>query len=178
MRSSEVRSLAIEAVASDRQKLQNVEREGLGRLPDNLDSVSSLLLFNSNENPYKAYRNLDNLTGAGAHFSFLRFVGSSFLLAHRFSLQGLKLRNERAKDDKGLVAAPGTVQEGLQLPNYGGEAVELRSVLFSLCFLFHFSKKLRSCSSCNPRVKRAEHASRLGQRCNRMNLQQAGCVCF
>ena len=28
-----------------------VEKDGLGRLPDNLDSVASLLLFNSNQTP-------------------------------------------------------------------------------------------------------------------------------
>eukprot|EP01117_Protostelium_nocturnum_P008075 TRINITY_DN2878_c0_g1_i2.p1 TRINITY_DN2878_c0_g1~~TRINITY_DN2878_c0_g1_i2.p1 ORF type:complete len:437 (-),score=161.43 TRINITY_DN2878_c0_g1_i2:201-1511(-) len=36
--------------------------EGLGRLPENLPSVSSLLLFNSEDNPYKKYISvLDNL---------------------------------------------------------------------------------------------------------------------
>jgi WAS family protein 1 len=40
-----------------------VEKDGLGRLPENLDSVASLLLFNSNQTPYKAYVTLDNLAG-------------------------------------------------------------------------------------------------------------------
>ena len=38
--------------------------EGLGKLPKNLKSVSSLLLFNTAENPYKKYVMLDPLSGA------------------------------------------------------------------------------------------------------------------
>ena len=38
--------------------------EGLGKLPRNLESVSSLLLFNTAENPYKKYVMLDPLSGA------------------------------------------------------------------------------------------------------------------
>jgi len=40
-----------------------VSEEGLGRLPRHLPSVSSLLLFNTQENPYKKYVSLDNLAG-------------------------------------------------------------------------------------------------------------------
>ncbi len=69
-------------------------------LPDHLPSVSSLLLFNSGENPYKAYKTLDNLSG-----------------------KGLKLR-ERATDKKTLDLAPGTLQTGLSLPTYGAEGVD------------------------------------------------------
>ena len=36
--------------------------QGLGRLPKNLDNVSSLLLFNTNENPYKDYNIFDPLS--------------------------------------------------------------------------------------------------------------------
>ena len=38
--------------------------EGLGKLPKGLTSVSSLLLFNTAENPYKKYVMLDPLSGA------------------------------------------------------------------------------------------------------------------
>ena len=38
--------------------------EGLGSLPKNLPSISSLLLFNTTENPYKKYVLLDPLEGA------------------------------------------------------------------------------------------------------------------
>ena len=38
--------------------------EGLGKLPKGLKSVSSLLLFNTAENPYKKYVMLDPLSGA------------------------------------------------------------------------------------------------------------------
>jgi WAS protein family homolog 1 len=37
--------------------------EGLGRLPSNLPSVSSLLLFNTDHTPYEQYMTLDNLLG-------------------------------------------------------------------------------------------------------------------
>ena len=98
---SEIRSLAIEAVSSDKGKSSSsVQHEGLGRLPDHLPSVSSLILFNSLENPYKAYKTHDNLTS-----------------------EGLKLRGERAKDTASLTAAPSTVQGGLVLTNYTGETV-------------------------------------------------------
>ena len=39
---------------------------GLGRLPSYLPSIASVLLFNSDENPYKAYNTLDNLLGKDA----------------------------------------------------------------------------------------------------------------
>ena len=38
--------------------------QGLGSLPKNLASVSSLLLFNTTENPYKKYVTVDPLKGA------------------------------------------------------------------------------------------------------------------
>jgi WAS family protein 1 len=38
-------------------------REGLGRLPRALPSASAMLLFNSKENPYRTYSELDNLAG-------------------------------------------------------------------------------------------------------------------
>mmetsp|Transcript_20338 Transcript_20338/g.77867 ORF Transcript_20338/g.77867 Transcript_20338/m.77867 type:complete len:339 (+) Transcript_20338:429-1445(+) len=37
------------------------EWEGLGRLPEHLPSISSLILFNTNENPYNVYVSIDNL---------------------------------------------------------------------------------------------------------------------
>lgn len=40
------------------------KEEGLGSLPKNLHSISSLLLFNTTENPYKKYVMLDPLSGA------------------------------------------------------------------------------------------------------------------
>jgi WAS family protein 1 len=38
-------------------------REGLGRLPRSLPSGSAMLLFNTPENPYRTYAELDNLAG-------------------------------------------------------------------------------------------------------------------
>ncbi|XP_069759792.1 WASH complex subunit 1 [Narcine bancroftii] len=42
----------------------NETEEGLGSLPRNISSISSLLLFNTTENPYKKYVLLDPLSGA------------------------------------------------------------------------------------------------------------------
>lgn len=39
------------------------QKQGLGRLPSYLPTVSSLLLFNTSENPYKEFRLLDNTQG-------------------------------------------------------------------------------------------------------------------
>jgi hypothetical protein len=38
-------------------------REGLGRLPRSLPSASAMLLFNTPDNPYRTYAELDNLAG-------------------------------------------------------------------------------------------------------------------
>lgn len=42
-----------------------MEEDGLGSLPPTIASVGSLLLFNSNINPYKDYQTLDNLISSG-----------------------------------------------------------------------------------------------------------------
>ncbi|GAM17452.1 hypothetical protein SAMD00019534_006270 [Acytostelium subglobosum LB1] len=43
-------------------KNEELEKEGLGQLPQHISSVSNLLLFNTQENPYKKYPNsLDNM---------------------------------------------------------------------------------------------------------------------
>jgi WAS protein family homolog 1 len=45
-------------------------REGLGRLPRGLPSVSAMLLFNTSENPYRTYAELDNLAGMAEVLTF------------------------------------------------------------------------------------------------------------
>jgi len=47
----------------DLADVEDLEWEGLGRLPDNMSSVGNLLLFNTKDNPYKLYLTLDNLAG-------------------------------------------------------------------------------------------------------------------
>lgn len=42
-----------------------MEDQGLGALPGTLPSTGSMLLFNSNINPYKNYQALDNLISTG-----------------------------------------------------------------------------------------------------------------
>ncbi|KAL6045720.1 WAS protein [Balamuthia mandrillaris] len=54
---------------------ENDRREGLGRLPDQLPSISALLLFNTQENPYKKYVSLDNLAGSAS--AGKNFLGES-----------------------------------------------------------------------------------------------------
>jgi hypothetical protein len=44
-----------------------MDDSGLGTVPPQLDSIASLLLFNSNINPYKSYQTLDNLESAGKY---------------------------------------------------------------------------------------------------------------
>ncbi|XP_014325337.1 WASH complex subunit 1 [Xiphophorus maculatus] len=49
---------------SNKKKTEDETEEGLGSLPRNISSVSSLLLFNTTENLYKKYVFLDPLAGA------------------------------------------------------------------------------------------------------------------
>eukprot|EP01119_Soliformovum_irregulare_P012593 TRINITY_DN3278_c0_g1_i1.p1 TRINITY_DN3278_c0_g1~~TRINITY_DN3278_c0_g1_i1.p1 ORF type:complete len:455 (+),score=139.52 TRINITY_DN3278_c0_g1_i1:23-1366(+) len=44
----------------------DASNEGLGRLPIHLPSISNLLLFNTQENPYKKYASINNLAGKEA----------------------------------------------------------------------------------------------------------------
>ncbi|XP_051917316.1 WASH complex subunit 1 [Hippocampus zosterae] len=50
--------------AGNKKKSEDETEEGLGSLPRNISSVSSLLLFNTTENLYKKYVFLDPLAGA------------------------------------------------------------------------------------------------------------------
>ena len=93
------RRLQIEASLNEKERV-DVDHEGLGRLPESLPSVSSLLLFNSKENPYKGYKTFDNLSGKNlklrqqrednskapdAGLSFLLCLFSFFLVTSFFS---------------------------------------------------------------------------------------------
>ena len=74
-------------------------KDGLGNLPQHLPSVSSLLLFNSNETPYTEYNHLDNL---GA-------------------LEGVEDEPEEEEDDGAdLAAAPESMLDGFDLPAVAG----------------------------------------------------------
>ena len=66
--------------------------EGLGSLPRHLPSVSSLLLFNTSENPYKKYVLLDPLSGAL-----------------------IKTRDNLNKEEDALTDAPVTITQGEEL---------------------------------------------------------------
>ena len=73
------------------------ELQGLGPLPNNLKSVSSVLLFNSTVNPYKVYSKLDNLLGVDVE---------------------VREEEEDARKRK-LGAAPKTLVDGDALPEIG-----------------------------------------------------------
>jgi len=80
------------------------QSEGLGRLPEEgVKSVSSLLLFNTAENPYKKYGSFNNLEGW--------WTGRAEVQA---ALQAQK--REREKKATELVAAPETVEHGDEMP--------------------------------------------------------------
>ncbi|EGG23227.1 hypothetical protein DFA_05359 [Cavenderia fasciculata] len=83
--------------------------EGLGHLPGHIPSVSNLLLFNTQENPYKKYTNtLDNLQG----------VQSDAVP---------QVRTDSKK--KKLQAAPVTVEKGDVLPAMEGTNVNYKTVI-------------------------------------------------
>jgi len=81
-----------ESEASKRRR-SSAHAEGLGKLPGYLPSVSSVLLFNSSENPYKDYSSFDNLVSAIT-------------------------RERDVIADEELFAAPSTLIEGADLPSF------------------------------------------------------------
>jgi len=84
------------------------QSEGLGRLPEEgLRSVSSLLLFNTAENPYKKYSSFNNLEGW--------WTGRAEVQA---ALAARKREREKNNGDVAaqLVDAPETVEHGDELP--------------------------------------------------------------
>lgn len=48
-----------------------MEDQGLGKIPSAVRTVGSILLFNSNINPYKNYQALDNLVSTGRFILFI-----------------------------------------------------------------------------------------------------------
>ncbi|RLN86966.1 hypothetical protein BBJ28_00013463 [Nothophytophthora sp. Chile5] len=72
----------------------DMEKEGLGRLPEYIPSVGSVLLFNSGENPYQKYTSWDNLLGTDYE--------------------------EEEEKRKELAKAPRTIEYGDELPSVHG----------------------------------------------------------
>ncbi|TMW57301.1 hypothetical protein Poli38472_003226 [Pythium oligandrum] len=68
----------------------DMSKDGLGRLPEYIPSVGSVLLFNSGENPYQKYTSWDNLLGTDYE--------------------------EEEEMQKKLASAPKTLVEGDELP--------------------------------------------------------------
>ena len=84
----------VNTFGSDMERVEFImEDEGLGSLPSHVQSVGSLLLFNSSINPYKNYQTLDNLMSSG--------------------------RTKVTEDEvaKALAAAPSTLLSGEALPD-------------------------------------------------------------
>ena len=82
---------------SDMERVEFVmEDEGLGPVPEKVDYVGSLLLFNSAINPYKNYTTLDNLVSSG------------------------RAGKEDIAVAKGLASAPATMTNGDLLPDIQG----------------------------------------------------------
>lgn len=73
-------------------KKVDTAKEGLGRLPPYLKTISSCLLFNTNENPYRKYASMDNLEG--------------------------KEGTDREKIEEQLALAPQTIVDGVALPEF------------------------------------------------------------
>ncbi|XP_035677447.1 LOW QUALITY PROTEIN: WASH complex subunit 1-like [Branchiostoma floridae] len=78
-------------------KTVDATKEGLGRLPRNISSVSSLLLFNTAENPYKKYVTLDPLGVV------------------------TKTRKDIEEEEEGLADAPSTITNREQLERIQAE---------------------------------------------------------
>jgi hypothetical protein len=73
-----------------------MEDNGLGSLPPTISSIGSILLFNSNINPYKNYQTLDNLASSGRE------------------------KTNKEEKAKGLESAPMTILSGDALPDIQG----------------------------------------------------------
>jgi hypothetical protein len=78
---------------TDRTIRNDTGKEGLGRFPHNLTSTSAVILFNSDENPYKSYESFNNL-------------------------ESVSDVRKKVKVDKSLAAAPTTISSGIELPGF------------------------------------------------------------
>lgn len=85
---------------------------GLGCLPPALRSVTSLLLFNTSENPYKHYSAYNNLEGWQK--------GSALTLSRK---------EDEESEKTNLEAAPVSVRDGLQLPTGRREGIDFHPTL-------------------------------------------------
>eukprot|EP01091_Cochliopodium_minus_P011330 TRINITY_DN3178_c0_g1_i1.p1 TRINITY_DN3178_c0_g1~~TRINITY_DN3178_c0_g1_i1.p1 ORF type:complete len:478 (+),score=189.19 TRINITY_DN3178_c0_g1_i1:168-1436(+) len=102
----DIDSLRAETLEIENSILSSEEKkEGLGSLPQHLPSVSSLLLFNTNENPYKKYLSFDNLENTNRRLK------------------------EKEDENRLLTEAPKTVKEGDNMPENSQESVTYRPVL-------------------------------------------------
>ena len=115
--------------------------EGLGRLPAYLPSISSILLFNSDTNPYKvnstptpsASRSA-TLTSAIAGLTLLTRVSTVSVCKRYHSINNLEGTGgkDRATESTGPSAAPRSIVEGADLPTFAAYQFEYRPLLGDL----------------------------------------------
>ena len=132
---------------SDMERVEFVmEDEGLGRVPENVDYVSSLLLFNSAVNPYKNYTAMDNLMSSGrggkddaAAFKGLASAPTSMLNGDVLpDIQGLDLTFKPEMGQMASLALPSNLPldfladinyEGAELPSIAPSAAKANYTL-------------------------------------------------
>ncbi|BFZ10703.1 hypothetical protein BsWGS_13742 [Bradybaena similaris] len=112
---------------NSREEDQNSKKEGLGGLPSDIPSISSLLLFNTTENPYKKYVMLDPLgvvtkTRAAIEEEGARIAEAPSTIVHNEEL--LKPTAEGIFYIPGMGTVPEIVVPD-QLPNLPGVADDL-----------------------------------------------------
>jgi hypothetical protein len=107
----------LNSFGTDMERVEFImEDKGLGPLPAKLDSVGSLLLFNSDINPYKDYQTLDNLLSSGRLLILM-------MILKLFVDRILPCRAKTVTDEDGksnLASAPMSLLNGDALPDIGG----------------------------------------------------------
>lgn len=90
------------------------EWEGLGRLPEYLPSISSLILFNTSENPYNVLMSIDNLKGRDDDENYKPQDVSLPLFLFAF-LSDLIICKQDQDDE---IETPASLLGGSTLPSY------------------------------------------------------------
>ncbi|CAB1323128.1 unnamed protein product [Coregonus sp. 'balchen'] len=110
---------------SSKKRSEDETEEGLGGLPRNISSVSSLLLFNTTENLYKKYVFLDPLAGATAESYFyvpdLGQVPEIDVPSYLPDLPGIADDLSYSQDLGPGIAPSGPTHTFPELPSFTGE---------------------------------------------------------
>lgn len=119
-----------------RRNLEVAVEEGLGSLPPNIDSVSSLLLFNTSENPYKRYVLLDPLGAVTKTRQSLEEEGESSNVMDDAPISIAQQERLEARSGENFFYSPGMgdvpdIDVPLDLPDLPGIADDLRYIMDS-----------------------------------------------